>query len=215
MFVYCSEEELKNQKREQWGSPRKNDNNRKSLPPSNRDKGRRFEREPRGWCVVGSCRPMKGLNHREDAAASGVPPSQKQGKKHPTLFSLPTTHLQPVIPVSQSQLTWGLGNSGCMRDQRILSSKERISPIVKKKIIKEKIYIILTRFMLQPLTTYQTGIWYPIWYCNAYRYLISKWPTLIELPFSFWRLEGQKKGSQGVLWTSLFWDICFFVYSAS
>lgn len=134
VFVfYRGEEELKSQRRNNEVTQNMT-TTAKVYHPLIERQGRRFRKRAQGLMSVVGSWSHEGLNHQGDAAASGgATQSETKGKKHPTLFSLPTTHLQPVIPISQSQLTWGLGKLRLHGDQRILSSKERISPRVKKR----------------------------------------------------------------------------------
>lgn len=81
-----------NEVTQKWQQPQK-------VYHPNRETRRGSEREPRGWCLLLEVGAMKGWTTREMQLLLEVPlQSETKGKKHPTLFSLPTTHLQPVIP---------------------------------------------------------------------------------------------------------------------
>lgn len=113
-IFYTGDRGTEKPKGEKWGNP-EIDNNQERLPPLLERQVRRL----RNWgqelmSLVGSW-IREGLscgswNHQGDAAASGgATRTEREGKKLPSFTPPPTTHLHPVAPLSQSQLTWEPG----------------------------------------------------------------------------------------------------------
>ena len=108
LFVYRGEEELKSQRRNNEVAQKMRTGN--VYYPLTEREGKRLRNRAYGLTSVAGGWSQEGLNHQGDAAASGgATQSETEGEKHPSFFPPPTTHLQPVIPVSQTQLTWEPG----------------------------------------------------------------------------------------------------------
>ena len=98
-------------KGKQWGSP-ENDNNQKCLLPSNRETREEVQKESLGADVCWwKLEPWRVEPPGRCSCFWRCHPVRNGGGETP-IFSLPTTHLQPMIPVSPSQLTWEPGKLG-------------------------------------------------------------------------------------------------------
>lgn len=100
----------------------------------------------------------------------------------------PPTSIQ-WLPVGKASWHESLGNSGCKGSKNPYLQEE---DYLQNKVdnIGKKIEVCFgTKPTLQPLSTYQAGLQFHVWYCSKHRCLTSKW-LLIELPIFLAPIRG-------------------------